>query len=644
VPETTVKTAKRTVRSTVKHAEPAVAPAKAASERATATARRSGGTAPRRAEATAKRPARVAAKGVGPTVQRAATLAPGFAIVVHETRRGRRAPQVEAELARVLARSGAEDDVELAFGSGKTSKLSLARWQEVAGDVRDLVREELAALDAAARAALLERLVLSSAPPGWSSPQLSAALHAIREVLRERLPRCVVEDRRPAGLSVEALLAVDRSSFWITGWVHDEDGRGAVAIVSPESARVEITESAVRYERPDVVQFYAKLGEDRTREHGFTAFFTLPAPSLLGAGWLAELRTSDGEQLEVACPAVLCDPHAARSSILGELAGRGPIGGPLAAKHGRHALTLLQRRIVAESQIASIDVYGQPPRQPTTSIVVPLYKRIDFLEHQLLHLCRDPDLAEAELIYVLDSVEQTDELAAKARELFALHGLPFKVLNLTASAGFAGANKHGIAVARGRRLLLLNSDVIPDRPGWIAAMNEFYEATPRIGALGPKLLYEDDSLQHAGLYFHRAADSGPWENAHCFKGLHRSFPAANIARPVPAVTGACMLIDRELYEQAGGLPLHYLQGDYEDSELCLRLLDAGRENWYLPAVELYHLEGQSYTPGVRRAQGEYNMWLHTELWGDRIAAEMACFDPNATAAAAKQEGLLPWTC
>jgi GT2 family glycosyltransferase len=328
---------------------------------------------------------------------------------------------------------------------------------------------------------------------------------------------------------------------------------------------------------------------------------------------------------------VVRDPHSARSAILGELGARDSIGGPLAATHGREALSRLQRRIVAESTVESIDSYGEPPTDPEVSVIVPLYKRLDFLEHQLLHFSRDPDFVEAELIYVLDSTDQTDELAKQAGELFALYGQPFRVVNLSSGAGFAGANEHGIGTSRGRRLLLLNSDVIPDRPGWIGAMSEFYDETDGIGALGPKLLYEDDSLQHAGLYFHRAPGAELWENAHCFKGLHRSFPAANVARPVPAVTAACMLIDRDLYDEVGGLPLHYVQGDYEDSELCLRLAQAGRENWYLPSVELYHLEGQSYVPGLRRVPSEYNMWLHSSLWAKQIEEAMAQFDPNATA-------------
>jgi GT2 family glycosyltransferase len=88
-----------------------------------------------------------------------------------------------------------------------------------------------------------------------------------------------------------------------------------------------------------------------------------------------------------------------------------------------------------------------------------------------------------------------------------------------------------------------------------------------------------------------------------------------------------MLIDRARYEEAGGLPIQYVQGDYEDSHLCLKLAEAGYENWYLPTVELYHLEGQSYISDLRRTPSEYNMWLHSAIWGDQIDDLMAGFDP-----------------
>jgi O-antigen biosynthesis protein len=517
-------------------------------------------------------------------------------------------------------------EVKLVVGASGAD-LRTAKKGEPRGNLKTLLRDELAGLDAERRTEVVASLAASPVVTEHPSLELSGSLYEIREVLRERLPACMVDARQPVGLAVEQILSIDERSFWISGWMHDEDGEGEVTVVSPEGVRVEVTKTAYRFERPDVVQFYAGLRGNATRNHGFIAFFELPAPSLLTDGWIAELRASDGVAVEISCPTVVSGSLAIRATILGELGNRGPVGGALAAEHGRHALTQLQERIVSDSEVDSMDVYGEPPRSPEVSIVIPLYKRLDFIEHQFLQFSNDPDLAMAELIYVLDSVEQKDELAAKMRELFALYGLPFKVVNLTAGAGFAEANRHGINASAAPQLLLLNSDVIPDRPGWLTAMREFYASQEGIGALGPKLLYEDDSLQHAGLYFHRAPGAELWENAHCFKGLHRDFPAANVPRPVPAVTAACMLVDRDRYEEVGGLPLHYVQGDYEDSELCLRLAKAGYENWYLPQVELYHLEGQSYGADTRRIPSEYNRWLHSEIWGERIEESMASFDP-----------------
>jgi O-antigen biosynthesis protein len=550
-----------------------------------------------------------------PPVSRAANLASDMAILIGAAARKNGA---ESERRVEVARSGGGDSpgepVELTLASGRRIELTAKQWEQAHGDLKALVREELASLDADARAAVLETLAASTSIAGERSLELSSSLYGIREILRERLPRCAVSREQPVGVAVEEILAVDDSSFWINGWMHDEDGLGEVVAVSPEGARVDVTDGAFRYERPDVVEFYSGLGENRTHRHGFTAHLRLPAPSLLASGWIAELRTSDGLELEIKCPAVTHDRKVVRATILGELASHGPIGGEPVESHGREALTLLQERIVAESKVESIDTYGRPRPDPAVSIVIPLYRRLDFIEHQMLALSRGHDLADAELIYVLDSTEQTEDLAKQSRELFALYGTPFSVVNLSAGAGFAAANRRGIEAARGKRLLLLNSDVIPDRPGWLQAMNDFYDVQTRIGALGPKLLYEDDSLQHAGLYFHRVDGAELWENAHCFKGLHRSFPAANVARPVPAVTAACMLIDRRLYEQVGGLPLHYVHGDYEDSELCIKLGEAGWENWYLPDVELYHLEGQSYPTEERALTSDYNKWLHSFLW------------------------------
>jgi GT2 family glycosyltransferase len=105
---------------------------------------------------------------------------------------------------------------------------------------------------------------------------------------------------------------------------------------------------------------------------------------------------------------------------------------------------------------------------------------------------------------------------------------------------------------------------------------------------------------------------------------------------VPAVTGACLMIERALFEKVGGLSHLYLKGGYEDSDLCLRLIEMGRRNWYLPSVALYHLEDQSYSTSsdLRKLVTRYNTWLQTHLWGDPIERVMAdeAMTPAAVAA------------
>ena len=263
--------------------------------------------------------------------------------------------------------------------------------------------------------------------------------------------------------------------------------------------------------------------------------------------------------------------------------------------HIHPAITRIQKRVSTPPVVGSLREFGDSPDSPEVSIVVPLYRQIDHLEAQLAEFANDPELFASDLVYVLDSPERAEELLQRAADLHPIYQLPFRVAVLEENVGFAGACNAGADLARSRLLVLLNSDILPDRPGWLATMRDFYDATPNIGALGPKLMYEDDSIQHAGMYYHRLPGSSLWVDAHYYKGMHRSLAPANVARRVPLVSGACLMIDRDLYKRVGGLPTMYVQGDYEDAHFCLNLLGEGVDNWYLPEAELYHLEGQSYT-------------------------------------------------
>jgi GT2 family glycosyltransferase len=454
--------------------------------------------------------------------------------------------------------------------------------------------------------------------------RLSKNLFIAREALRARSPSPAIATDEPQGLHVDTILAIDGKSFYVKGWMRDEEAEIThLTAVSPEGTETEIFEGTFRYPRPDVEQFYgAASSAQLLAESGFISYFETEAPSRLPAGWILRMRDAAGTAVEVGAPHVVRDDLTVRDTILRDLIHERLPGEDLTAEHVFPAIDRIQERLKAKVEVKNVAHYGTPSESPEVSIIVPLYQRIDLLEQQLAQFVHDPEIRQAELIYVLDSPELANSLAVVAPQLFQLYRVPFSVVTLERNAGFSAVNNVGASFACGRLLLLLNSDVLPDRSGWLAKMAAFYDSTPGIGALGPKLLYEDDSLQHAGIFFAPLSGSSVWENRHYFKGLHRHLPAANTPRPVPAVTGACMMIDSGLYERFGGLRGIYVQGDYEDSDLCLRLIEAGYENWYLPDVELYHLEGQSYALAGRQLNARYNTWLHTRIWRERIEVVM----------------------
>jgi GT2 family glycosyltransferase len=190
--------------------------------------------------------------------------------------------------------------------------------------------------------------------------------------------------------------------------------------------------------------------------------------------------------------------------------------------------------------------------------------------------------------------------------------------------GYSAANNAGAQEARGPVLLLLNSDVVPTAPGWLATLLEPF-ARPTIGATGPKLLFEDGSIQHAGLHFERDEDD-IWFNRHYHKGMPRQWPDAQLLRDVPGVTGAALAIRRKVFEQVGGICEDYIIGDYEDSDLCLRVRAAGHSITYVPEAELFHFERRSiglHAGYMRTHASLYNRLLHHERWNAAITALMA---------------------
>jgi GT2 family glycosyltransferase len=432
---------------------------------------------------------------------------------------------------------------------------------------------------------------------------------------RDPTPVAIIDPSLPYGIAIDRALRVNDREVCVVGWIFDAGGRIDHVEVRDESGqRIDLISLAHRLPRPDVDAVYRAAWPTAVPgDHGFLAFVPsdakgdkLSVEMLLCSGQSRKLRpfsvqTNQEDAKSLTIEAMVAANRPGRETLLSEL------GSAMGAMH---------EHVSFDQSIVNIDSFGNIPTDPSVSIVVPQYARLDFLEPQLAAMASDASLTNCEIIHVIDSPKNHDDFVRAFSQLCRLFQVGCRVVQLEKNLGFAGATNVGAHVASGGLLLLLNSDVIPKRRGWMEALTSFYSAHDDIGALGCKLLYENDTIQHAGMaYRQEAAPPHHWLVHHPLKGLHENTPAALHDRPVPAITGACLMIDRETYWNAGGLSSDYLLGDFEDSDLCLRLLEAGKQNWYTAGATLYHLEGQSYAFDARRAAiTRHNAIIHQRRW------------------------------
>jgi glycosyl transferase family 2 len=182
-------------------------------------------------------------------------------------------------------------------------------------------------------------------------------------------------------------------------------------------------------------------------------------------------------------------------------------------------------------------------------------------------------------------------------------------VRLERNAGFATACNTGAAAARASDFVVfLNNDTIACE-GWLDALVDYAEARPDAAVVGSKLLYPDGTIQHAGVAFNLAGDP-----LHIYVGCPGECAAVNTSRRFQAVTAACLLIRRDVFELSGGFDTDYLN-DLEDVDLCLRLGELGFEVHYCHESTLYHLE--SVSRGKTSGPGR-SAHIYRERWGARV--------------------------
>ena len=351
-------------------------------------------------------------------------------------------------------------------------------------DLSTALASGLGWLDIKTRTGILEFIgsVLTDGRQNSDSLPLNKSLLTARDALHVELK---LEGRLPA-LHIEALMAVDEKSYYLRGWMHDTESKIThLTLISPDGQRIELYDSLIRHRRNDIENVYG--GSLNVRPVGFAGCFEMAETSRLSSGWKVEMRNAAGEVTQVPAPSLVRDLVSVRDTVLQDLALEPNRSDALIRNYIFPVITKLQERHGKMTVAETVYDFGKREQSPEVSIIIPLYRRIDFLEHQMAQFCHDPEIDKHDIIYVLDSPELAQELADLALQLFQLYRIPFRVVVLNQNAGFSGVNNVGGSLAHGRLLLLLNSDVLPDKPGWLGNMKAFYDSTPKIGALGTKI-------------------------------------------------------------------------------------------------------------------------------------------------------------
>ncbi len=195
---------------------------------------------------------------------------------------------------------------------------------------------------------------------------------------------------------------------------------------------------------------------------------------------------------------------------------------------------------------------------------------------------------------------------------------------------YSAINNYGARFADGTYLVLLNNDTEVISPDWLQEMLMFAQRED-VGAVGAKLYYPDDTIQHAGLGIGLLTLAG-----HYHRGFPRSHPGYMgrliYAHNVSAVTAACVMIPRSVWEEVGGLDECFAVA-FNDVDLCMRIRKAGYLIVWTPFSELYHYESKSRglenTPEKReRFEGEIKRFH--ERWGKELEAGDPYYNPNFT--------------
>ncbi len=444
--------------------------------------------------------------------------------------------------------------------------------------------------------------------------------------------------------SIEALIIAPKGGLMIVGWIDDASHPlTCIRIIGPDWRVVIDASRLMRVRRTDVESEFG----GRLHLYGYVGFLHFNNGGDGSGPMRVELWQAGGYSNELQFTPRFTLGAELRDSILSYIAGAAFFGNPSIESMGYlergMGVELVRFNKSISRQIVStpyIECFGPQVRSPRGTIVVCLYGKPEFFALQNCLYAGLPGIEDYEFIYVSNSPEMAEALLREAHCANLIYGLPISIVVLPGNAGFGAANNVAAQFARSDRLLVLNPDVFPRDRDWARKHTDVLRSVPEAQSrfFGVPLYYDDGSLMHGGMYFEvdvgvSLSSGNPLpmrmcRTQHYGKGAPATSMQFNRARPVPAVTGAFISIERSWFEQLGGFTEDFIFGHYEDADLCLKSIGKGIAPW-IHDIRLWHLEGKGSTRRVPHEGGSLvNRWLFSNAWMQMIEGGLQGPEPT----------------
>ncbi len=230
-------------------------------------------------------------------------------------------------------------------------------------------------------------------------------------------------------------------------------------------------------------------------------------------------------------------------------------------------------------------------------------------------------------IVVIENNSREQSIFDYYRELEQLPGV--RIIRYEGEFNYSKINNYGAGFAQGDYLLFLNNDTEVITPDWMEQML-MYAQRKDVGAVGAKLYYEDNTIQHAGVVIGLGAHRSAGHTHYKMPREHLGYMGRLCyAQNITAVTAACLLVKRSIYDEVGGLDETFTIS-LNDVDFCLKIGRKGYRNIFTPFAELYHYESKTrgMEEGEKLRRYEKECAHFREKWKAELEAGDPCYNPN----------------